>query len=153
MPAVGKMKGNEWTDTFFCTGVYKEYFYRWLACHMTLLLPNGHWCPQSGNNKYFVYYIIVISLVSFLRTNNKNMLVEIIMLSDHLCVQASVCVWQWGWGVGGGVAHPVQLEIQPNNSLLKLTVHNSICYTYFTQKNFQQLFYLQQSNILSNHFI
>jgi len=28
------------------------------------------------------------------------MLVEITMLSDHLCVQASACMWQWGWGVG-----------------------------------------------------
>jgi DNA-directed RNA polymerase subunit RPC12/RpoP len=51
MPAVGKMKGNEGTVTFFCTGVYKEYFYHWLACHKTLLLPDDQWCPQCGNNK------------------------------------------------------------------------------------------------------
>jgi hypothetical protein len=94
MPAVGKMTGNEWTVTFFFTGVYKEYFY--IACHMTLLLPNGQWCPQSGNNKYFVYYIIIISLLSFLKTNSKNMLMEITMLSDNLCMQASACVWWWG---------------------------------------------------------
>jgi len=58
---------------------------------MTLLLPNGQWYPHSGNNKYFVYYISIISLVSFLKIN-KNLLVEIIMLSDHLCLQASACV-------------------------------------------------------------
>jgi len=27
------------------------------------------------------------------------------MLSDPLCVQASVCVWQWGWGWWGAGSH------------------------------------------------
>lgn len=60
-----KMKGTkaESRVTFFCTGVYKEYFLS-LGC-LT-----------------YIYYIIIISLVSFLKTNT-NMLVETIMLSDH----------------------------------------------------------------------
>jgi hypothetical protein len=83
------------------------------------------------------------------------MLVEITMLSDPVCVCKLVFVcdsgsggggWMGGWG---GLTHPVQLEIQHNNCLLKLTVHNSVCYTYCTQKSFHQLFYVQQSNILS----
>jgi len=44
-------------------------------------------------------------------------------------------------------------HFQHINKLLQLTLHNSVHYKYSALKNFQQFFYMQETNISSNCFI
>jgi hypothetical protein len=43
--------------------------------------------------------------------------------------------------------------MQHVDSLLQLSVYNSVRYTYSTPKNSQQFFYMQETSILSSRFI
>jgi hypothetical protein len=45
------------------------------------------------------------------------------------------------------------VHLHPIKRLLLLTVYRSAIYTYSTPKNFQQFFYMQETNILNSLFI